>query len=185
MSEVTSPPDGPKAAVHRRWLLPALVVSLALNLLVVGMIVADHMRPPPKGRITGPSFSEILPRSFFRELPEARRAEFRKVFQQNRQAFREDRQALRDSALAVAASLSAQPFDDAAVQSAIDAYGSRSRELVDLGMGIAKQVVVGLTPEERQSLAKYIRERAEMRRSKREGKEPRESPDGPPKDADE
>lgn len=172
MSDVGSEAGERKPAGGRsRWLVPALVVSLALNLLVVGMIVADHLRPHHRGRMAGPSFSEILPRNFFRELPDARRAEFRAVFQRNRPAFREDRQALRDSALAVADRLSAQPYDDAATRDAIDTYGKRSQELLGLGMTIAKEVVAGLTPEERQALSSHIRKRAEQRRSRRDRKE--------------
>ncbi|MGE0211419.1 MAG: periplasmic heavy metal sensor [Parvibaculaceae bacterium] len=172
MSDNADAAVGSKPAAGRaRWLMPALVVSLALNLLVAGMFVADYMRPEPRGRGGTPSFSEILPRSFFRELPDERRAEFRSVFRKNRPAFREDRQALRDSALAVADRLSAQPFDDAATRAAIDAYGNRSRELIDLGMTVANEIVAGLTPEERLKLAEHIRKRAEARRSKREKKD--------------
>lgn len=168
MSEAGNGAGEGKPAGIRRWLMPALVASLALNLLVAGMFVADYMRPQHRhARISGPSFSEILPRNFFRELPDARRAEFRAIFQKNRPAFREDRQALRDSALAVADRLSDKAYDEARTRAAIDAYGARSRELIDFGMTVAGEVVATLTPEERQALAEHIRKRAEHRRGKR------------------
>ncbi len=151
-----------------RWVVPLLVVSLAANLLVAGILVAGYFRPPPGERMGSPSsFSQILPRSFMRELPEARKVEVRAVFAKHRDAYREDKRALRDSALAVADSLAREPFDLARAQSAIETYGARSRELVDLGMTVASEVVDKLAPEERKALAERIRNRSTAPRSSR------------------
>jgi len=161
MSETVSGPTPTPASRPARWLLPLLVVSLAVNLLVAGILVAGYFRPPPPERMSGsPSFSQILPRSFFRELSEDRRQQLREIFGRHRGAFREDKQALRDSALGVADALAREPFDAAVAKAAIDAYGARSRELVDLGMTVANEVVDRLGTDERKILAQRIRDRA-------------------------
>lgn len=161
-----TPPPPPR---QRRWLLPLLVVSLAANLLVAGIVVANQFRPQPRPqeRMSPPSFSQILPRSFITEMPQARRQELRQVFEAHKASFRDDKRALRDSALAVADSLAREPFDAALAKAAIDEYGTRSRALVDLGMTVASEVVDRLGPEERKVLASRIRDRSTPARSRK------------------
>jgi uncharacterized membrane protein len=138
-----------------------LVISLALNLLVAGALLSGYFRSHRASeRMSGPSYTEILPRRFIHELGEERRRELSEVLGKYRKTFRDDRRALREAAMAAAGALDAEPFDPAKARTAIEAYGERSRGLVNLGLKAANDVIDRLKPEERKALAEQIRTRA-------------------------
>ena len=102
---------GPSAAAPRRW--PRwkgilLVVSLALNLLVVGIVataaVRHRLAPPP-----GTSQATVL--SYARTLPDPRRRDLWEATRAERTALRPYRAELRRARDEVRKTLVAEPFD--------------------------------------------------------------------------
>ncbi|CAN5212398.1 hypothetical protein BH10PSE7_BH10PSE7_04010 [soil metagenome] len=164
--------SGATAAPARRWLLPLLVVSLALNLLVGGAIAVRLLAPDRVERFTGTRFSPLVPRSFIAALPDDRRKEFTAILSRNRTEFREAFAAMRESALGFAAALEKQPYDEAQAIAAIDGYGEKGAGLIHRGNGVTADLVRKLTPEERLLLAAKVRERATASRGSRRSTEP-------------
>lgn len=147
------------------WLWVVLIASLAINLAIVAAVVAHNAAGPHRHRsITGPGFSQILPRAFFRELDEDRRKELVGELREHRKGFRELRKQLRQSARDVAAALRAEPYDQAAVATALQVYEATAQSMVVRGQGIAGNFFKSLTPEERKQIAIEIERKTMSKR---------------------
>jgi uncharacterized membrane protein len=166
MSVPQSPETGqPQEQPRRRgWLMAVLVVSLALNLFVIGAIAAQHMgwRDGDRrvGRMIGPGFTQLLPRRFFFEISNDRRHELRTLMRGHRGEFRDGRNELRLAARSVADALAAEPFDQARLDAALQTFAAGGHSLIDIGVKVAREVVSGLTAEERKLLAKQLLRRS-------------------------
>lgn len=110
MNETTQTTTGP-----RLWLRIVFGISLALNLLVIGLVVGavvrfggiEGRRPPPHS----------MGAAMYRELPQADRKALREASQRRTNHSMESRVAEAD---AIAAALQADPFDRGAVQVVLD-----------------------------------------------------------------
>jgi Spy/CpxP family protein refolding chaperone len=151
----------------RRWLVPLLVASVAINLVIVSAAVSGQYWSEHGERRSVHRSADLMPRSFFRELADERRSELVEVFRARKPEYREQRQALRDSAAALADALEREPFDARLAQSAIADHTAGSHQLVDLGAAAAGELVEALTPDERRALAEAIRNRLEEARERR------------------
>jgi Spy/CpxP family protein refolding chaperone len=166
-----SPPDSaspsPPSSRSRRWLVGLLVASMAVNLLIVGAAFSGWIWPEHGERGGFHRSFDLLPRQFFAELDQQRRAELAAVFRARKTEFREQHRALRDAAAALADALEREPYDPPLAQSAIAEHSGRSHQLIDLGATTAATLVETLTPEERRALAEAIRQRLEQDRARR------------------
>ena len=156
------------------WVWIALIASLAINLAVVAAIVAHQAAGPHRHRsITGPGFTQILPRAFFRELDRDRRDELVGELREHRKGFRELRKTLREKARDVASALRAEPYDEAAVAKALEVYGAEAQTMVGRGREIAGNFFTRLTPQERKLMADQIDRKTMSRRRWKRWKEER------------
>ena len=147
------------------WWWVVLIASLAINLAVVAAIVAHKAAGPHRHRsITGPGFTQILPRAFFRELDRDRRDELVGELREHRKGFRELRKSLREKARDVATALRAEPYDEAAVTTALQVYETEAQSMVVRGRGIAENFFKRLTPEERKLIADQIERKTMSKR---------------------
>jgi Spy/CpxP family protein refolding chaperone len=151
--------------------MPLLVASVAVNLVIVGAAVSGQVWPDRDGRKSSHRSADLMPRSFFRALDDARREELVEVFRARKVEWREERGALSDAAAALADALESEPFDAPQAQSAIADHAARSHQLVELGAAVAADLVEALTPEERLELAQAIRQRIEEDRQRRARRE--------------
>jgi uncharacterized membrane protein len=143
------------------WKSTLLVMSLAINLLVIGMVVAHgFMEKRGPGRIQATSWSQLLPRGFFMQLEDDRRQTLLDELKAHNSNFRKGRGELRNRAAAVAAALEAEPYDATLMAVAITQFGDEGKRLMDEGSAVALGVIGKLTPEERKILAAEIRKRA-------------------------
>lgn len=120
MTEDPSRPDRTASppARPRRWIYPLLFVSLAVNLLIVGMVAGWMISPNRAERADrlDRSVRSVMGEPFLRALPEEhRRALVRDVLSEGAR-LRENRAALRARFEALLAALRAEPFDPAAVR---------------------------------------------------------------------
>jgi Spy/CpxP family protein refolding chaperone len=147
------------------WLWVVLIASLAINLAIVAAIVAHNAAGPHRHRsITGPGFTQILPRAFFRELDSDRRKQLVGELREHRKGFRKLRKQLRTKARDVAAALRAQPYEEEAVAKALQAYEAEAQSMVVRGREIAGNFFKRLTPEERKLIANEIERKSMTKR---------------------
>lgn len=147
------------------WLWIALIASLAINLAVAAAIVAHKAIGPDRHRsITGPGFTQILPRAFFRELDRDRRDELVGELREHRKGFRNLRKNLREKARDVASALRADPYDEAAVIKALEVYKVEAQTMVGRGRDIAGNFFKRLTPDERKLIADQIERKTMSKR---------------------
>ncbi len=101
--------DTPTPPKKRKWLMPLLFVSLAANLMIVGVVVgwsfSDERKDRPKGPIRG-----VLGEPFVRALPDSGRQAIRRDIERERGRISESRNALRERFQAFLAALRTDPF---------------------------------------------------------------------------
>lgn len=175
MSDASLPPTEPRPGGSRR-LKYALIASLALNLLVVGVVAGTMIgfgkHHPPRGH--HPRGEDFGLMGLTRTLPEARRKEIRKQLRAERGKLRplfdEVRTARRDAA----DKLAAEPFDRAALAAAFDVAGERERALRQEAVNIFLGQAERLNPDERRTLAEWWRKKSQPlpeRKSRKKAKD--------------
>ena len=134
-----------------RWLWAALFTSLAINLVVVGLVVGAvwRLREPP-----GPGVMPSL-LGYTTTLPTERRTQLWAEAAAERAQLRPLRRAVRTARDAAVNALAAEPYDRqqfvAAQQQQAEADTRARRAMQELYLKIAD----GLTPEERQGFARW------------------------------
>jgi|GEM_PF-364293 len=149
----------------RGWVKYVLIISLGLNLAVVGMVLGaafsgghdrKGFRPPPD--VSGMH-------SLLRALPESKRSDARQYFRDNRAKMKQTGQHLRATALDARSAIVADPFDPAALSQAF----AVQRETLGMTAVDAHNAFVSIistmTLEERKAYVEALNERR-MRRAK-------------------
>ena len=152
------------APVRSRWWSLLLIASLALNLLVGGMIAARFFWAERMGRFYGPSYTQLLPRKFIEDLDRDRRKEVLAILKSHRDRYNQGRESLSAAALQVSTALKSQPYDEVAVKTAVESFSKAGNEMVANGSSAVLDLIAKLTPEERAGLASRIEERARRRK---------------------
>lgn len=153
-------------ALHSRWWTLLLGLSLMLNLMIGGLAVGRLMGGAPMERMMGASYVQLIPRSFFADLTKERRRELLDIVRTNRDDLRGLRAASDATSLALAADLEKDPFSAADIQNTVSKFSTGTESLAARGGAIVVEIVSKLSAEERQLLARSIRERAERRKRK-------------------
>jgi uncharacterized membrane protein len=160
-----SGPAAPRRS-RARWVL---IGSLCLNLLLLGGMGGAVLRhggdhPPPPAGLDPVSLMRAM-----HSLPDDRRDEARAILRDHRPKFEAQRPARHAARKAIAERLAAEPFDGAALATALDAArvaDAAGRAVIDDAF---VEFAAQLSPESRQKLATEILERRSRRgRGKRE-----------------
>ncbi|MEP2830258.1 periplasmic heavy metal sensor [Parvibaculum sp.] len=182
MSETNvTPPSGKQP---RRWLGPAFLASLTLNIFLVGLISVPlffragpdmDFGPPPGG--AGPGmFHQSL-----RDLPEEDRRAIRKVMLGHFPQIRPHLVEMRKAKMELAAAVAADPYDEDAVRDAFDKMELAMKEMGEIGRDAMMTGFAKLTPEQRQRVGEAMRKEEENGRMRwRDRRDNREGRDGPP-----
>lgn len=143
-----------EAQPKRRWLLPLLFVSLALNLMIVGIAVGWGLshRGGPDGRDPR-ELRGTLGEPFFRALPEDSRRALIRDIGENRDRFRENRESLRARVQDFLAALRADPFDAEAVARLLDEQRTVALGRQELGEELLVKRLAEMTQAERNAYA--------------------------------
>ena len=142
-----------KAAVprNRTWMRVALIVSLALNFLILGIVggaVLSHERGGLRGELGPASFGP-----YGRAFDAEDRAALRQAIRAEAPRLRQNRQAVRQGFRDLLAALRTQPYDAAQVAAIIDRQQAHLRDQMTLMRGLMLDRVAAMTPEQRAAFA--------------------------------
>ena len=143
---------------QRRWLVPALLVSLAINLLIVGIVVGFAISPKgPKNteRVSGHARS-IIGAPFVRALPKEDRQALVKAIGAERGRLRENRAALRARFEALLIALRADPFDAVAISQLLQDQRSVAIRRQRIGENLLVERLSAMSPDERAAYAERL-----------------------------
>lgn len=151
-------PDPPK---RRRWMIPLLVASLAVNLIVVGIVIGALLSPdgPRRGGDGQRSVRGVVGEPFFRALPEDARREMVRDLMANRDRARENRAALRQRFEAFLAALRSDPFDAAEVGRLLGEQRGAAVRRQELGEELLLKRLEAMSAEERAAYADALEDR--------------------------
>lgn len=141
------------------WTKILLVVSLGMNLLVVGMVIGSafgHRKDDRPDLFFGGGM-----RPYVASLPDSQRAHVRDRLMHSREAVREARQELRQSAEGVRDAITAEPFDAGALNAAFAAQRSVYDGIAARGHHALVEILAGMTDAER---AQFIAKLKSFRR---------------------
>lgn len=137
----------------RRWLLPLLFVSLAVNLLIAGIVVGWLVSHGGDRRAEHRTIRGLVGEPFLRALPdEQRRAMLRDVMREAPR-IRESRESLRVRFDAFLDALRADPYDPAVVADLLKEQRSAALARQDIGERLLLERLEDMTTEQREDYA--------------------------------
>ncbi len=144
--------DTTQVATPKRGLKIALAVSVALNLAVAGLIGGMALHGGPGGR------GDVMVRDFgfgpFEDaLQPQDRAALRETVRARMGDIRAARQQMQRDGLAILAALRAEPFDPAALTTALETQSQNISNRLTFGSDVMRDFVLGLTPDARSAFA--------------------------------
>ena len=128
-----------------KWISIGLIVSLIVNLLLVGFIVGRASQAP---FAMGPDPTMAFPR-FARDLPEDRRQAIRPHVRKHLTAMRPNRQALHQARVQINQAIVAEPYEPEALAQALANMHQVQIQLSQSTQLSFVQFVSALTPAER------------------------------------
>ena len=167
-----SPPASPPAR-SGKGLRIALALSVALNLLVVGVVAGALLRDgDPRGRVVrdldfGPFTEALSPRD---------REALRREFVARAPEMREIRQEIRADLETLLGVLRREPFDAAMLQAVMDNQQGRMARRIEIGRELLVERLATMSPEERGAFADRLEQR--LRRGAGQGR-PAKGADAP------
>lgn len=138
----------------KRKLRLALLASLAVNLLCIGLIGGSLLAGPPRRPHT-----EFGLLGFARTLPEDRAAVLRSAVEVQRPQLRELRQAARSARLEATAALEAETYDKEKIGASLVKIDEAETKLRTLVSGLFIDAAQKLTLDERRQLSEWWKRR--------------------------
>lgn len=134
----------------------ALAISVALNLLIVGLVAGAVLRDGgPRGRMMG----DLGFGPFTEALSGADRDALRQAFLARMPDMRDMRRQMRADFAALLDALRAEPFDAAALRAAMEAQSARMGERLQVGQDLLLERLAAMTPEARAAFADRLEAR--------------------------
>ncbi len=134
----------------RRWTTLLLIVSLALNLIIVGVIAGFALRGPKIGTPSAPSMPGAI--SLLRAVPDSHRGELRSAFKDQRttlQSYRKEIDGLRDAFLAV---ISTDPLDVAKLEELLASHRAIESNISQSGQALLLKTITTMDLDARLEL---------------------------------
>lgn len=157
--------------MKRGWLWIVVLVSLALNLFLGGLVTGRWLGGAPQGGLRTANPTDIVmpfnPRQFLRSLPGERRKEIMKLIKGRTGEVRRAFRAVPAAREEIIAALESDPFDAARLEAAFAGTRGRFDEAVGAIHGVILSLADELTPEERKLMAGAIRDKAAKRAERR------------------
>lgn len=141
----------PRGASGMKWLLAA---SLAVNLAVAGLVIGAAMHGGFPGRGGMPRDMHFGP--FSDALAAGDRDALARTLFERAPDMREMRRFMRQDLDLIIAVLAQEPFDPAALDTALTAQARRVTDALSLSQQALKDLLVAMTPQERQAFAERL-----------------------------
>jgi|AMFO01.1.fsa_nt_gi hypothetical protein len=155
--------DRQQASTRQRpggWLGIALVVSLGLNILLVGVVggayLRDWQRQAARPDRPDRAVQMLGLRPYWRAMDPESRAQLAKAVREMRGALRERRGVYRGFGRDLRAALLAEPFDREALQAVFTRQADMLARRMSLGRKVLVDRIAEMTPEQRRALAKRL-----------------------------
>ena len=147
----------PEPKRKNRWLRPLLIVSLAINLLVVGIFAGWTFSggKPPGDRIP-PSARSVMGEPFLRALPPEQRKILLSEIVERSPNLRQNRAELRQHFEELLAALRAEPFDANEVSRLLEAQRGAALSRQDVGERLLLERLGSMSVEERDAYANRL-----------------------------
>jgi len=137
-----------------RVLKIVLVISLGLNVLVVGLVAGAFFRGAPPDHVrANRDVSALGLRAYYRTLDEASRAGLQDGIRVNRDQIKFGRGVFRAHLKALADALVAEPFDVAAVKAELNSQAGSVSGNIKVGHDLLMKQIEQMSPEARNAMA--------------------------------
>lgn len=155
MSETQTPQDGAPAERKRRWPKVLLIVSLALNLLVIGG-VAGAALTFKKGGFGGPrhaAFARAV-HDLIGQLPEDRRKATEQLVSEHRAKVRSIRAKMREARRTAVHEFRSESYDEARFKAALESLHDTRSDMHHAMAALMVKLGKALTVEERRAFVR-------------------------------
>lgn len=141
------------------WGRIALVASLAVNLLIAGLVVGAFLHGPPD-RVGRPQPRDLGFGPFVDALPREDHRAMLQAMSREEGSFRERRMALRRDFEALLSALRAEPYDQAVVDQLVNSQQEEVFESLRLGRDLLLERIADMDAAERAAYARALEEGA-------------------------
>ncbi|MEL6522967.1 MAG: periplasmic heavy metal sensor [Pseudomonadota bacterium] len=169
MTDDTPPPSNEETAPKPRapgWMRIALILSLAVNVLIVGTIAGAVLSGRAADRGTAEQVRQITPGPYSRALPQEYRRAMRQELRDNRQALRQHSRVLRSSFQETVTLLEAETLDMERLEILLTDQRTNLSTLQSHGHTALIAVIGQMSVADRQSYAQRLREQGPKRRTR-------------------
>lgn len=141
----------------RKWLGPALLVSLVINLFLVAAIAAGAIRNMDRGGRDHAAPMGLPHHIIARQLSGEEREKLKAVMRENRSELRPLFRDMRQARQALSEAIAADPYDPEAAKAAFAELRAGMDALATQSQDILVQAFADLSPESREKIAKALR----------------------------
>jgi len=142
----------------RGWMKSILIVSLGLNLAVVGLVGGMMLRGGPEERFRAERDVGALGlRLYYRALDDGNRAALNGAIRANHGQFRTGRNTIRVHLLTLADALSADPYEPSAVVAELHKHGGIVSGNISLGQRLLMEQINAMSVDERKALSERLK----------------------------
>lgn len=163
MTDPATDPAPPAAPPARGWTRTILILSLAVNLLLVGLITGAVLRSGPPG--WGGMLGELNLGPVTEALSKADKAELRRAFLRDHPDFRTQRRDAQQDVAAILDVLRAPVLDRPALEAIFLRQSERSAKRMDRARTAVLDVIAAMSPEDRRAFGDRL-EQALTRRAR-------------------
>ncbi len=163
----TPTPDAPARGPGARWIAIALVISLAINLLIAGMVAGAYLRggafgvvaakPGTRGQHASP-LGDLGFGPFGRALSPAQKRELTGAIRRRERDIEVNRQEFRHQMITLLKALQARPYDAGAVRRIIEAQSRQLSERLNIGKELFLERIERMSDPERAAYARRLRQ---------------------------
>ncbi len=146
--------------LRSRWWTALLGLSLMANFLVGGLALGHRFGRGGMDRLIGISAVQLLPRSFFADLPRERSQELLRIVRNSTKDLRGLRDGSAASILKLASALESETYNATDVRASVEEFSTGNGSLAARGSAIILDIISRLNADERKALAAAIRDRA-------------------------
>jgi len=139
-------------ATQGKWLVPALALSLAVNVFIAGVVLGKRINPPRPSPGGVPAVDFNMKR-FGQHLTRDERQKVRKVLRAQRGVMVERYQLVKESERRIKDLVSAPQVDREALMAAFEQHGALMQQMYSPMQQAMMEIVADLSHETRQKLA--------------------------------